>query len=281
MTAQRIVFIGDIGGNPNVLLDCLERAGVSDGMVPDGTVIIQVGDLVRCHKVFREGNDHAVRIAGDTLRRNPESYVQLIGNHEAAALGSPARENWDVLGSMTDRARRQLDELWTNGAMRLAVTVTTKEFGAVLATHAGLTRARWAAMGSPKVAEDAATTIRMDERAPMQNWSRAGLLVDDFDSEADVTWADVNLEFYEPWLTHADMPFTQIHGHASPFNWQSGDWWADATPAVRSATDVNFQAHRTITSLGPQRVAVSVDWNLGDAPLNSAPDRPLLELTVA
>lgn len=96
-----------------------------------------------------------------------------------------------------------------------------------------------------------------------------------------MTWAEVIEELYGPWLAAGDAAFTQIHGHASPWNWASDGWWPAATPAVRAATTVDRIRRRTVTRLGPEErspVAVSTDWMLGD---QAATDTwPVLVLTV-
>ena len=141
-----------------------------------------------------------------------------------------------------------------------------EELEHVLVTHAGLTRGRWLAMGSPSRPDAAAREINAVMSRPVPDALRAGRLVGAQDELADVTWAEVNKELYEPWIAHRDAPFSQVHGQASPFDWSARDWWPDASPRVREATRVDRPARRTTTALAKSRVAVSTDWRLGAEP---------------
>ena len=174
---------------------------------------------------------------------------------------------------------------WTGGQLQLAIALTTEEYGDVLITHAGLTRGRWLQLGAPGAAAEAARLINLDVGEPVDEAIHGGVLTGaDAGSaakRADVTWAEVLTELYEPWLAAGDAPFTQIHGHAAPWNWAKGGWWPEASPAVRGATEVSRCERRTTTRLTPRRdgpVAVSVDWMLGDQPTTQT--WPLLILTL-
>lgn len=275
---SRLVVIGDTGGNATVLHGCLDRAGAVNGRVPPGTTVLHVGDVVRCHASFRNGNRESVELVAELLAANPESFIQLLGNHESAALSGPRRASWDVASSIDARTAALLSELWSSGAMRLASAFTTSQLGPVLVTHAGLTRSRWYDLSTPGSPAQTARAINQDVGRPLPEWARAGLLVGAEDDHSDTTWAEVNLEFYEPWILHGDAIFSQIHGHASPFNWQANAWWPDAPSSVRAATTVEASMRRTVTLLSPVATAISVDWNLGDEPWSDSPDWDLLSL---
>jgi hypothetical protein len=92
--------------------------------------------------------------------------------------------------------------------------------------------------------------------------------------DADVTWAEINTEFYGTWLAAGDdAPFSQIHGHASPWNWSTHTWWPDTPPSIRRITSVHPHVRRTVTPLARtdrhHPTATSVDWNLGNRPTRS------------
>ncbi len=272
------IVVGDTGGNAIVLADCLYRAGVRGIEIPQDRVILHVGDFVRCQPQFRIGNGESIRRVAALARANPESYIQLLGNHESAALGGPARASWNVDASLSTGDRRHLENLWSDGQLRLAHVLETTCWGRVLITHAGLTRGRWVALGAPMDPRTAATLINRDiGKAPVQ-WARAGSLVCKQDLKADTTWAEVNEELDAPWISAGDAPFSQIHGHAAPFNWRTNMWWPDAPSEVQARTYVDHENHRTITQLALDRVAVSVDWNLGDDPNRAEARWPLLRL---
>lgn len=273
-----VIVIGDTGGNANVLDACLQMAGVLGNDVPSDRMIIHVGDVVRCHAQFRDGNRESAERIHDLALNNPTNFVQLLGNHESAALGGPARPGWDVKASIDLPTSETLQQLWDTRLIRLAAACDSKEWGPVLVTHAGLTRSRWLELRSPQTAYDAAARVNKDMGAPLPEWARAGSLVREQDGMADTTWAEVNRELDEPWIAAGDAPFSQIHGHASPFNWAANDWWPDAPSEVRSATSVQPSLRRTVTRLAPSRFAISVDWNLGDAPITDVSTWPLLEV---
>jgi len=39
------------------------------------------------------------------------------------------------------------------------------------------------------------------------------------DSSAGPLWAEASLELVPPWLDHDDLPFDQVHGHTSVYDW--------------------------------------------------------------
>ncbi|WP_338418499.1 hypothetical protein [Nakamurella antarctica] len=141
-----------------------------------------------------------------------------------------------------------------------------------------MTRARWLDIGQPANAAKAAAAVNRDMQLPIRDWARPGRLVGDMDAAADTTWAEVNLELYQPWLLNGDAPFSQVHGHSSPFNFQQDSWWPDATSLVRAATRVDKRIRRTVTLLTPSIKAIAIDWNLGDVPIDDVPSWPLLQL---
>jgi hypothetical protein len=231
-------------------------------------------------------NDGCVQLA-DTLRRaNPGRWIQLFGNHDLAALGGPQRPAWNRQLHLCEQATATLRGWWTTGQAHLAVAVTSREYGAVLISHVGLTRGRWAILGKPNPAA-AAELLNVDVGRPIHDVIRGGALTGTDagpdGANTDIVWAEVTTELYQPWLDAGDSPFTQIHGHASPWNWTDDDWWPDASPGVRRATRVDHSVRRTttVTAHPPgiaARTLICVDWNLGDSPIRRC--WPLLTLTV-
>ncbi|MGL5830456.1 MAG: metallophosphoesterase [Angustibacter sp.] len=277
---KTIIIIGDTGGNPDVLKACLSDAGAQIGRIPANRLVVHVGDVIRCHPKFRSGNHESMEIVCELQARNPDSYIQLMGNHESAALGGPSRTSWNTTLSVDKRTTGILHSMWRRGALRLAIGLTTVEMGDVLITHAGLTRSHWLELGAPGTAAEAAEKINRNHGRDLHSWARAGRLVGMEDPLADVTWAEVIRELSLPWISAGDSPFSQIHGHASPYNWQTADWWPDAPLELRANTAVDMVQHRTTTQLSSTTHAVSVDWNLGDLPLGHGPTWPLLTLNI-
>lgn len=267
---RRIAVLGDIGGQLGVLHRVLSDLGVVADRLPEDLALIQVGDLVR---VGGRGLDDVgcLAMVSRCMRANPGRWVQLAGNHDLALLGGPRRQSWPAPSSVESDAAEILRDWWEEGRLHLAVALGCREYGDVLITHAGLTRGAWRRLGCPADPYTAAELIDAERGRPVETVARGGALtgVDSGpDAErADVIWAEVSTELYAPWIAAGDAPFSQIHGHASPWNWAIGNWWPDTPTAVRTVTTLEADLRRTTICLGPGEpgpVAVGVDWMLGD-----------------
>lgn len=278
---RRVAVLGDIGGQLRVFERAMASLHVDPyGRLPADLAVVQVGDLVR---VGGHGLDNAgcVEAAERYRESNPGRWVQLLGNHDMALIGGPRRQSWPEPSTEDTAVATALCRWWSERQVRLAVGLRTRELGQVLITHAGLTRGRWLSLGGPTEPDTAADSINTDVGRPIDEVIRGGILTGVATETADVTWAEVITELYAPWLVADDAPFTQVHGHAAPWNWTAGEWWPDATPAVRAATHVDRAVRRTTTRLGSRQdppMAVGVDWMLGDQPV--ADVWPLLTLTI-
>lgn len=277
----RVAVLGDIGGQIGVFERAMASLEVdASGRLPADLMVVQVGDLVR---VGGHGLDNAscVAAASRYWAANPGRWVQLLGNHDIALLGGPRRPSWPGPSTEDAAVAKTLHRWWSERHVLLAIALRTRELGHVLISHAGLTRGRWLRLGGPTDPDTAADLINAEVGRPIKEVIRGGILTGVTTETADVTWAEVITELYAPWLAADDAPFTQVHGHAAPWNWTTGEWWPDATPAVRAATHVDPAVRRTTTRLGPRQgspLAVGVDWMLGDQPVANA--WPLLTLTI-
>lgn len=263
------VVLGDIGGHKDVLDLVLRDIGVgADNRLSDDVTVVQVGDLVRAQPRYRETNTAIVQRVDDITRANPPGrWVQLIGNHENPPLGGPASPNWTVGDEVfTEECRSILHRWWANKTMVLAHSVAGR-----LITHAGLTREQWKRLGCPASARETADLLNRDCCNDLAAFAHPGRLVTGITTpSADCMWAEINHELLLPWVTSPDMPFTQIHGHGSPFRWPAETWWPDATESIRHRTVVRHDLRRTTTHLpdGSPYCLSSVDWVLEDAGAN-------------
>jgi hypothetical protein len=215
---HRIAVIGDVGGHAWTLRRCLEELGADTkaGTVPDDLVILQVGDLV--HK----GPDSpgVLALVDRMMARSPGQWIQLIGNHEAQeGLGGP--DFWSE--TLTPGTRADLRR-WVDGAQAtLAVALDTVEFGPLLVTHAGLTRQKWVAIGRPDGPDEAATSLNKEFAADPELAFAAGEMLGVKPRlPVGVAWASPR-ELLGSWDLER-LPFSQVHGHASPRRWSSNTW---------------------------------------------------------
>lgn len=264
---MRVVLVGDVGGQIGVFERVLSELGIDPHrpVVPDGTLVIQVGDVVRASSSDELDSVLCEALADELLRLNPAGYIQLLGNHDLAAIGGPGRPGWVRTGFGGEIVRRW----WSQREAKLAVALTDERGEQILVTHAGLTLGYWTRLGRPDAA-DAARMLNSLVGAELSGVLQPGRLVrGPANTGADVVWAEVCLELLEPWIESAEVPFLQIHGHASPWSWELGTWSEDASPRVRAATRVQSPVRRTVTDVGALPTGgrawfESVDWALGD-----------------
>jgi hypothetical protein len=285
ISTRRIAFVGDIGAHARLFERVLESLGcdLERAQIPADLTIVQVGDLVSLAPRRGEDSNRCLEIADRMLRANPARWIQLWGNHEIAALGGPRRPGWSG-GDVNAATIASLERWWSEGLARFAFAFEDRD-GPWLVTHAGLTRRRWIDAGKPP-AREAADSLNAARAGAAAEIARAGSLVTGVpDERADVTWAEVTRELYEPWLQAGDrgepLPFNQIHGHATPWQWEREAFFPDTPPRIREACHVDHAARRTTTTLGrlaggKPAVAVSVDWVLLDHATMNGVLRPVL-----
>lgn len=264
---MRTYVIGDIGGHPDVLTKVLDAVGAdTSGRLPDDVRVVQVGDFVRVRPYFREANTElAQRTLQLIILNGPSRWVQLIGNHESAALGGGVCPGWDLDASFETEAMECMREMWASGLMVQATSLCTPDHGPALITHAGLSRERWKQMGSPTTPEEAADIINVTNGQNMEELSSPGWLVrrPGVFPDADTMWAIFSTEVIPGWMSSDDAPFSQIHGHSGPYYWNQDQWSADASEGVRRATTVYRDRRNSVTTLpGSGRVFRNVDWSL-------------------
>jgi hypothetical protein len=256
--ASAVVVIGDIGGHPDELFAALVDVGANGDtlVLPDDVAsVVQVGDLID------SGPDSTGVL--DLVERfrtaNPGRWVQLVGNHEAAALGGPGFGPFGTVASQADR--RRVRRWWDDGLMRIAVAVRAPVLGGdALITHAGVTRGFWENVGRPETASNAAGVIDRLAVAEPEVVFRAGWMLggNSSDRGAGPVWASPDIELIPSW-DGAPMPWAQVHGHASVWRWRSGkpaSW--SMPPEVRLDRD---RRHAWVPCGG--RVIVGIDPGLG------------------
>lgn len=279
-SVREVVFIGDIGGQIDVFRQVLTDLGIDPDrpVIPCGMRIVQVGDIVRGTLSLPSYN--CVLLADRLLSLNPGCYTQLLGNHEVAHLdGAAYPAHWELDPRAGDIVRRW----WHSRMVRLAVCVPDVKGRDTLVTHAGLSFGYWEHMGRPRTAVEAMRGLNRHVGGNLDEFLSPGWLVTGgTNAAADPLWAETNRELLPRWLANQEpVPFPQIHGHSSPFDWGHGCFWPAATAEIVAATEVNAAERRSRTRVGTlgdgaSAVFESVDWILGNR--RSSNTWPLLRL---
>lgn len=206
-----------------MLRRCLQEleADTQSGEIPDDLVVVQVGDLVH------RGPDSTgvVALVDRMMSASPDQWIQLLGNHEAQeGLGGP--DFWQE--SVTPGVRADLHRWVESNQATLAVALDTVEYGPILVSHGGLTRQKWVAIGRPEDPGLAAAALNKELAADPELAFAAGEMLGVKPRlPVGVAWASPR-ELLQSWDME-QLPFSQVHGHASPRRWSS-DTWAPGLP---------------------------------------------------
>lgn len=234
----RIAVIGDVGGHREELEQELCHLGTgADGVLPEDLIVVQVGDLV--HR--GPDSDGVVRLVDHYLRRQPDHWIQLIGNHEAHYLRPPVF-TWGE--KLSRRSRRTVRRWWRNGTAHTAVAVRTADEH-FLITHAGVTEPFWRRhLGGVSSVVDAAARLNAaaeESRTPVFD---GGCILGGGTPNPSVgpIWADRMNELLPSWEGHT-MPFSQVHGHSGSHG-----------PCDDGRTFYDAEQHHEVTSLDGGRI---------------------------
>lgn len=240
--ARRVAVIGDVAGHLVDLRAELVRLGADPvtGELPEDLTVVQVGDLI--HR--GPDSDGVVGLVDHYLTTQPRSWVQLVGNHEAQYLREPAF-TWPE--RISDASAEAIRRWWDTGQMRMAASVTS---GAeqVLITHAGLTADFWRdILGSlPQAATvEAALNSLIGQHDAVLFRSGQMLGGGRADRRAGPTWAATATELVPSWVGQT-LPFSQVHGHSSVYDWRERSFSGAGAIAVRTTLDEQAK-HATVT----------------------------------
>jgi len=253
--AHRVAVIGDVAGHVVELRAELRRLGADEatGRLPDDLTVIQVGDLV--HR--GPESDEVVALVDRYLTEQPAQWVQLVGNHEAHYLREPVFEWPQRISAASGETLRRW---WADGQMQVATWVrnaTGEGTESFLITHAGLTAEFWrATLALPTSVEQAAATINSLIGARDHALFRAGRLLNRSWRAGGVgpVWAASGTELLPGWLD-TTLPFSQIHGHDTPYDWQRQRFRTADKIARRTVLDHEAK-HAETTLPGGRIIAV-------------------------
>jgi Calcineurin-like phosphoesterase len=261
--AARALLIGDVAGHLDALRWALaaHEVDLATATLPDGLVVVQVGDLVH------RGPDSAGVIAlVDRFLRGPhaERWIQLIGNHEQPYLFDQPSV---IRRELDERSVETLRAWWADGLARAAAAITpdwaqvalprrvrsVHSAGDILVTHAGLTHGAWLALGQPATAAAAAAAINADAHGSAALTLREGRMTTGItDLAAGPLWAQAGAELLASWDRTADAPhLNQIHGHATTRAWSQERWWPGADAIInRGDVHPDHIARRELARIG-------------------------------
>jgi hypothetical protein len=251
----RFALIGDVQGYSDRLTEALLALGVDldEGVIPEGLTIIQVGDLV--HK----GPDSAgcIALVDRFLASSSSQWIQLIGNHEAQYIGgTPVARNLPL--ALQQVLRRWMDER----RVRIAVAINSLELGPVLVTHSGITMSKWFAIGRPETSIEAADALNDELDASPSTAFAAGKELD-FGVEPGVVWADACVDLLAGWTNSGTLPFSQVHGHSSPYQWSVRAWWGNVPRQLLASAYADQVARHTRFMWPDGRGIIGIDPGYG------------------
>lgn len=251
----RVAVIGDVHGQLVALRYELVRLGADPhtGELPEDLTVVQVGDIV--HRGPDSGG--VVALIDRYLREQPGRWIQLVGNHEAFYLGGRSFQWNERIDSGTVAT---IEKWWADGSMHVAVALPTT-LGDYLVSHAGLTAGFWrAALDMPTSAAAAAVALNeLPVGGPRKVFRTGAMLGRRKSGSAGPVWADAAHELVPSWF-QTRMPFSQVHGHCTVTDWETGKM--RGSDAVIASTITNPIARHEITSLRGGRI-IGVDPDHG------------------
>ena len=249
--SRRTAVIGDVAGHLDELRRELTRLGADQhsGELPPDLTIVQVGDLI--HR--GPASDGVVALVDHYLTEQPEQWVQLVGNHEAQYLRQPL---FDWPERVAPESIKTLRRWWATGQLRVAASVVTDHEG-FLVTHAGLTAGFWRqVLGAPTDVEEAARALNGLIGTAEDVLFRPGHMLGGRrkDPAAGPLWAATTTELAPGWM-RTPLPFSQVHGHASAFDWRHRKFRGPQQLA-RLATVDEVTKHVTLTLEGGRIIGI-------------------------
>ena len=251
---ERVALVGDVGGHADQLRRALVGLGADPdaGRLPDGLVVVQVGDLVQ----RGPDSEGAVDVVDRFLRRHPDRWVQLEGNHESCYVRADRFFHDDISADAAATLRGWADD----GLVRLAVALETEALGPVLVSHAGVTARLWDELGRPASPPDAVRALEENQDLA----ARAGSMLGEPEGLGGVLWAEAVDELYQPWLDRhrsgEALPFSQVHGHTTAWWWSRGR--TTARGELRDLLQVDHARRHVRVDLGDASL-VGVDPGFG------------------
>lgn len=257
---SKIAIFGDVSAQYDPFYAGLVALGVTEDLkIPEDLTIIQVGDLV--HK--GPDSDKVVAMVATLIENNPDQWIQLFGNHEGQYLGGPEFWSEDPDLSTIETIRYWRVDKKAKMAVGLVDLDTDEK---LLVTHAGLTPSFWH-KHCLRSREMSIVVEHLNELAPTLRFKPGIMLNGEPIHEASPAWAHCIAEVYVPWLqaqvANISMPFSQVHGHTTPYFWGQGSWGRNAPEKVIKRTELDFDKRHSFTTLDKKTRFISTDPGFG------------------
>lgn len=232
---MKVALFGDVGGHYVPFVAGLERLGVDMNTltIPVGLIIVQVGDLV--HRGPQ--SDEVVAVVDAIMRRNPQQWIQLFGNHEAMHLDGTLKF-FHCPCSLETIAT--IKEWWQNKRAHVAAYMahqptTQLPLPHTLITHAGVVFPLASTVSnSPMTAESVGAGLNQKQPGSIRILDTAGAILGVQDRMVGPWWAAAGQEVDPSWAEE-EMPFNQIHGHTLLFDWDRRKWFPSTPQRLRNA----------------------------------------------
>lgn len=265
---MKAYIFGDTGGHASQLFHALENIGVNveTGEIPDDMHIIHLGDLI--HK--GRGSVDIMAFLEKVMKRNPEKWTQIIGNHEAMHLGLSV-DFWncdcinvgieDSLRDMLERGQLSLYAGFsglpvhkkyhpTTGVAKDTIKFEESEF---FVSHAGLSHQLWNDLGCPDSVEELMEKMRISK----VNLLRAGQMLGSTNLRAGLLWAST-YELFHGWFEDPP-PFDMVRGHNVIYMWEERRWWMGTAKSICKSSKVLLSARTVVTTFDNNKRILSVD----------------------
>ncbi len=257
---MRTIVFGDTGGHADPLLASLQAIGMDMNTLklPDNIRVVHLGDLI--HK--GPFSNEIIMIINFILARNPEQWIQILGNHEFNYVdGAP--HFW--FNDLNNHSIHILHSWIEKGLARPAFAlpggnhiISTSEVNhtssildkGILFTHAGLTRQFWKNINHEPNALRAAEMIN---NLSVKEVTKPGIMLETMFAGLNPgpVWALASTEVYQSWEMdpQIEMPFIQVHGHTVAYEWFLNEWYSTVSPNFKRNTILDYTNRLSFTSL--------------------------------
>lgn len=225
----KVYVIGDVGGWTHTFENALTLIGVEDYIVPDDTLVIQMGDVVRAGYQYLDSNHDCISISKKLIEKNPDNYIQLYGNHEVLGIlpdidAHMTMERFN--GSFKPETLDIMHEVFDSVPQVVEFGIGDKKY---YATHAGLTHGFVKKMGCvDNLSGLLDLNSFVDDVNVLKKIVEPSLLrTDKACMSADYYYSECMKEMIPSWRD-SELPY-QIVGHSSPYQWWRDGYRSDAT----------------------------------------------------